>query len=181
MRKPEHQLLTIRFIVSVFFISLFTITNGQIVQFRGPNRDGIFPDSMLLKEWPVNGPELLFSVEGIGKGNSSTVATKERIYATGKIDSLEYLTSLDHKGNILWQKPYGKCWNKSFREARSTPTIDGIRIYVLTGMDNLTCFHAISGETIWNVDINPLLCKIFGISPRANIDGKLERIEFILK
>lgn len=35
--------------------------------------------------------------------------------------------------------------------------------------------------TIWNVDINPLLCKIFEISPRANIDGKLERIEFILK
>jgi predicted AlkP superfamily pyrophosphatase or phosphodiesterase len=34
--------------------------------------------------------------------------------------------------------------------------------------------------TIWNVDINPLLCKIFGISPRTNIDGKLERIEFIL-
>jgi predicted AlkP superfamily pyrophosphatase or phosphodiesterase len=34
--------------------------------------------------------------------------------------------------------------------------------------------------TIWNVDINPLLCKIFGISPRANIDGKLERIDFIL-
>jgi ectonucleotide pyrophosphatase/phosphodiesterase family protein 5 len=34
--------------------------------------------------------------------------------------------------------------------------------------------------TILNVDINPLLCKIFGISPRTNIDGKLERIEFIL-
>ncbi|KAF0151070.1 MAG: phosphodiesterase I [Ignavibacteria bacterium] len=35
--------------------------------------------------------------------------------------------------------------------------------------------------TLWNVDIYPLLCKIFGVMPRANIDGKLERIEFILK
>ncbi len=35
--------------------------------------------------------------------------------------------------------------------------------------------------TLWNIDIYPLLCKIFGISPRSNIDGKLERIEFILK
>lgn len=35
--------------------------------------------------------------------------------------------------------------------------------------------------TLWNVDIYPLLCKIFNISPRSNIDGKLERIEFILK
>ena len=35
--------------------------------------------------------------------------------------------------------------------------------------------------TVWNIDIYPLLCKIFNISPRSNIDGKAERIEFLLK
>lgn len=35
--------------------------------------------------------------------------------------------------------------------------------------------------TLKNVDIYPLLCKILKIVPRGNIDGKLERIEFILK
>jgi predicted AlkP superfamily pyrophosphatase or phosphodiesterase len=35
--------------------------------------------------------------------------------------------------------------------------------------------------TLWNIDINPLLCKIFNIQPRSNIDGDLERIQFILK
>ena len=35
--------------------------------------------------------------------------------------------------------------------------------------------------TLWNIDINPLLCKIFNIQPLSNIDGKLERIQFILK
>lgn len=35
--------------------------------------------------------------------------------------------------------------------------------------------------TLWNIDIYPLLCKIFDIIPRSNIDGKAERIEFILK
>lgn len=34
--------------------------------------------------------------------------------------------------------------------------------------------------TLWNIDIYTLLCKIFNIYPRTNIDGKLERIEFIL-
>lgn len=34
--------------------------------------------------------------------------------------------------------------------------------------------------TLWNIDIYPLLCKIFNIAPRSNIDGKLDRIEFIL-
>jgi len=35
--------------------------------------------------------------------------------------------------------------------------------------------------TVWNIDIYPLLCKLFNIEPSSNIDGKLERIEFILK
>ena len=34
--------------------------------------------------------------------------------------------------------------------------------------------------TLWNIDIYPLLCKIFNILPRTNIDGKAERIEFLL-
>lgn len=35
--------------------------------------------------------------------------------------------------------------------------------------------------TVWNIDIYPLLCEMYGIAPRSNIDGKLERIGFILK
>lgn len=35
--------------------------------------------------------------------------------------------------------------------------------------------------TVNNIDIYPLLCKIFNISPRSNVDGKLENIEYVLK
>ncbi|RMF58350.1 MAG: alkaline phosphatase family protein [Calditrichaeota bacterium] len=35
--------------------------------------------------------------------------------------------------------------------------------------------------TLHNIDIYPLLCKIFNIFPRQNIDGDLERIGFVLK
>ncbi len=35
--------------------------------------------------------------------------------------------------------------------------------------------------TLSNVDVYPLLCEIFGIFPRKNIDGDIERIKFILK
>jgi len=35
--------------------------------------------------------------------------------------------------------------------------------------------------TIWNIDIYPLLCKIFNIKSNPSIDGKLERVEFLLK
>ncbi len=36
-------------------------------------------------------------------------------------------------------------------------------------------------ETLHNVDVYPLVCKILGIVPNQKIDGKLERIGFILK
>jgi len=34
--------------------------------------------------------------------------------------------------------------------------------------------------TVWNIDIYPLLCKIYSVQPNKNIDGKLERISFLL-
>lgn len=38
-----------------------------------------------------------------------------------------------------------------------------------------------STGTLWNIDVYPLLCEIFGIKPRSFVDGKPERINFILK
>lgn len=40
----------------------------QDVQWRGPNRDGIFAETELLKQWPENGPELLLKVDNLGDG-----------------------------------------------------------------------------------------------------------------
>ena len=131
----------------------WTGTMAQDAQWRGPDRDGIFPDTMLLKEWPEEGPAVLFVTEGIGKGFASAVATGEVIYVTGTRDTIEYLTAMDLDGNVLWQKPYGRAWNQSFPDSRCTPTVEGDRVYVLTGMDNMMCFHAKTGEELWSVNI----------------------------
>ncbi|HBB92990.1 MAG TPA: alcohol dehydrogenase [Bacteroidales bacterium] len=142
------------FIIWMMIMATSIAVPGQDAQWLGPDRNGVYPDTGLLKEWPEEGPAIIFATPGLGKGFSSAVATKERIYATGTKDTLEYLTCLDHSGNILWQKSYGRCWNKSFPEARCTPTVEGERIYVLTGMDHLVCFHALTGAEIWSVDIH---------------------------
>lgn len=144
---------------SVLFASLTliincTLSSGQSAQWRGPSRDGKYPDTNLLKQWPEAGPEKLFVAWDIGKGYSSAVATKDLIYVTGIKDTIEYLTALDHAGKIMWQQPYGRCWHKTFPDSRCTPTVDGEMVYVLTGMDLLTCFHAGTGELIWRVDIH---------------------------
>lgn len=50
-------------------------------------------------------------------------------------------------------------------------------IFLAVGPSFKKSYHT---GTLWNIDIYPLLCNIFGIMPRTNIDGKLERIQFLL-
>jgi len=138
----------------IFLLNFNTMVSAQDSQWRGPDRNGVFPDTGLLKEWPEEGPELLFSTEGIGKGFSSVAAIQNRIYVTGNIDTMEYLSCLDLQGNILWQKAYGRCWIQTYPEARCTPLIEGNRAYVLSGLDKLVCFDALTGDELWSVDVH---------------------------
>ncbi|WP_321285894.1 PQQ-binding-like beta-propeller repeat protein [uncultured Sunxiuqinia sp.] len=130
------------------------LVNAQIFQFRGSNRDGKFTDTELLKEWPEAGPDLLLEFEGIGKGFSSAVSNGEYIYVSGMIDTLDYLTCIDFEGNQKWQVAYGESWKKSFPDTRSTPTIEGDRIYAISGIGELVCLNAETGEINWKVNVD---------------------------
>lgn len=134
----------------VFFINSFS----QVTQWRGPNRDGHFPDSTLLQSWPENGPEQILETENIGKGWSSPILESGIIYTTGMIDTLDYLTATDLQGNTKWQIPYGRSWNKSFPDTRSTPVIEDNRIYVQSGTGTLNCINKENGEIIWQVEVD---------------------------
>jgi outer membrane protein assembly factor BamB len=136
------------------FLLLLTISQAQQVQFRGPQRDGKFPATGLLKSWPETGPELLLKVDGIGKGFSSVVTNEKYIFATGMIDTLDYLTCIIPDGKIKWQIPYGRSWTKSFPDTRSTPTIDGNRIYVISGTGELVCVNEENGAILWKVNVD---------------------------
>ncbi len=141
-------------VILVLVFSVSQMVSAQDAQWRGAGRDGVYPDVKLQQEWPEEGPEILFVAEELGKGHSSAVATEDMIYLTGLKDTIDYLTALDLEGNMLWQKAIGPGWNQSFPDSRCSPTVDGDRVYVLTGLDILACFHAISGEKLWEVNIH---------------------------
>ncbi len=125
---------------------------AQDGQWRGPNRDGKYPDTGLLKSWPEEGPKLLLKKEGLGNGYSSPLVVDEMIYISGKRDERDVLTKLDMEGNILWETVYGSAWNQSFPETRSTPTIEDGRIYIMGGLGTVVCMDAATGEIIWQKD-----------------------------
>ena len=124
-------------------------------QFRGPKRDGVFPEKGLMKAWPENGPPLVWVSKGLGRGNSTVSVVKGRIYTTGMLDDQKgYVLVLDLDGKIAHKFPYGpETLEKQAPGPRSTPTLDGDRLYLLSGLGVLYCVEPATGKTLWQVEI----------------------------
>lgn len=148
MKRDRYE-LKIAAVWIIIFIWIGSGLQAQDGQWRGANRDGKYPDTGLLKSWPEGGPELILRKEGLANGYSSPVVVDEMIYISGRRDNLDVLTKLDMKGNVLWEKVYGTAWDQSYRETRSTPTIENGRIYIMGGLGTVVCMDCESGEIIW--------------------------------
>ena len=139
-------------IISFLLLFLFNISFSQhIEQWNGPNRDGIFPETKLLKKWPDGGPALILKIEGVGRGYSQPVVYKNVIYITGiKQDTMDVLSSYDLKGKLIWETNYGHIWSGTYPDTRSTPTIENNRIYLVSGMGEVVCLNLQDGKIIWS-------------------------------
>ncbi|MBU4329033.1 MAG: PQQ-like beta-propeller repeat protein [Acidobacteria bacterium] len=147
---------------------------GQVdSQWRGPNRDGKYPEKNLLTVWPEEGPALIWSAEDLGEGFSSAAVTADRVYITGLFGSSGFLSALDHSGKLLWKKEYGKEWSGSHPGARTTPTVVGNRIYLMSAFGLVVCFDR-DGKMVWSLDLQkqykaPIL--EWGMTESLLIDG----------
>jgi len=124
-------------------------------QFRGPERTGVFPETGLLKSWPETGPPVAWIAKGLGRGYSSVSVANESLYVTGMLDEDQgYLFVLNTGGAIERRFPYGKeTLDKQAPGVRSTPTIDGDRLYLLSALGVVYCIDPGEQKTRWEVNI----------------------------
>ena len=121
-------------------------------QFRGPNRDGISSEEGLLKSWPSGGPKKLWSFE-IGQGYSSVAIADGKVYATGYVGKDLVMTALTTSGKKLWQEKIDAAAGGSNGGARGTPTLDGDKVYLLSGRGKLVCLKTADGKEVWSKNI----------------------------
>lgn len=145
--------------IRYYFLGLLLFISGilfsqDLVEWRGTNRTGIYPGNNLLKSWPDEGPQLLLELKGVGVGYSSAVMYKNLLYVTGRKDTLDFISAYDLSGQQKWQTSYGQAWSRTYPETRSTPTIENNRIYLASGMGQVSCVDAVSGKLLWMVDAN---------------------------
>lgn len=137
-------------IISGFF---FCINPVDISQWRGPDRDGKYPDTNLLKRWPAGGPELLWSFEGLGEGHGNVGIGNDKLFVCGMPDTIGYLYAFNMEGKLLWKKSYGLEWYQNYTGTRSTPTVIDDMIYFESGHGVVYCYNSTSGDLIWSVDL----------------------------
>ena len=140
------------FIILISFFESFA-QQTDISQWRGPNRDGKYQDTNLLKQWPESGPEMIWSFEGLGEGHGNVGFGDGQIFVCGMIDSVGHLFSFDMSGRLLWQKPYGQEWYKDYVGVRSTPTVVDHLVYFESGQGVVYCYDGNTGELVWSVDL----------------------------
>jgi outer membrane protein assembly factor BamB len=146
-------LLSIFFLITVFSCNQPAKPPLELSQWRGPNRDGIYHETDLLKQWPENGPDLVWAFEGLGEGHGNVGVANDRLYICGMPDTLGVLYCFNTGGDLLWKKIYGLEWYESYTGSRSTPTIVGHHVYFESGQGVVYCYDGLSGELIWSVDL----------------------------
>lgn len=146
MRKS----IVLSFLLSILFMASFA---QEATRWRGSNSSGVYTVDRLLKEWPAEGPAILWSYEGLGQGFSSPVITNNKIYVTGMLDGQAVLFILDLNGRELQRIQYGKEFTESYPGCRSTPTIAGDLAYLLTGNGRLVCMDLKSARPVWEKEL----------------------------
>lgn len=137
-----------------------TVTPGRAAaddwpQWRGPRRDGVSQEKGLLKEWPKEGPRLLWQATDIGDGYATPVVVGDRLYLLSNrgLDN-EFVQALSvQDGRQVWATRIGKVGNPdqqpSYPAARSTPTVDGEWLYALGSDGDLVCLETSTGKVRW--------------------------------
>jgi outer membrane protein assembly factor BamB len=148
-------------------------------RWQGPDRNAVSKETGLLKEWPKDGPPLAWRTNGIGTGMGGIAVSGGRIYTTGDDnDATAWLFALNESdGKLVWKEKIGRGGNPGnmFKHfgPRSTATIDGDRLFILSQQGEFVCY-TIEGKEIWRVnyvkDFSGIM-PVWGFAESPLIDG----------
>jgi outer membrane protein assembly factor BamB len=135
-----------------------TVAAGDWPQWRGPKRDGVSTETGLLKEWPKDGPKLVWKYPDAGLGFSAVAIRDGLLYTLGSRQDDEVVLVLDAAtGKELWTAKIGPVYtfqgNVWGDGPRSTPTLDGDRLFALGAQGDLVAIDLTKKAEIWRKNL----------------------------
>jgi outer membrane protein assembly factor BamB len=126
-------------------------SSGNWPQWRGPDRTDVSKETGLLKSWPEGGPKRVWLFENAGLGYSGYSIVGGKLFTMGLREGGEHLIAVDaNTGKELWSARMGEVLKNNWGDGpRGTPSVDGDRVYGMSGRGNLICANAADGKVVW--------------------------------
>lgn len=162
-------------------------------QWLGPQRDGIWRETGILKEFPASGPKIRWRVP-INMGYAGPAVANGRVYVMdrqvakpdsesrdpfqrGVIPGNERLLCLNEAdGQIVWKREYDCPYTVSYPAGpRATPLVAGGKVYTLGTEGHLHCFDAATGRKLWSRELKKdynIETPLWGFSAHPLLDGQ---------
>ena len=123
-------------------------------QWQGPSRTRISTETGLLREWPANGPAVVWTAQGLGAGFGSMNIAGDRVFVQGMRNGRSVVVALNRAdGKEVWSKALGVAGSNNMGPGpRGTPAVDGDRLYVLSENGDLACLKT-DGTAVWQRNI----------------------------
>ncbi len=133
----------------------------------GPKRDGVWRESGLMTSFPKEGLRVLWRVPVAG-GYAGPAVADGRVFVTDHVlkegadrpkdpfakitqpGSERVLCVDERSGKVLWMHEYDCPYSLSYSAGpRTTPAVDGDRVYTLGAEGDLLCMQTGTGQVIW--------------------------------
>jgi outer membrane protein assembly factor BamB len=123
-------------------------------QYLGPQRDGTSVEKGILRTWPKEGPKVLWTVP-VKMGYGGPAVIDGKVYLLDRDEKVgDSLRCFDFSsGAELWNFGYDAAASLPHGGSRTTPTVDGDRIYTCGPMGHLYCVNINSHKPVWNKNI----------------------------
>ena len=123
-------------------------------QWRGPSRSGVTAAFQAPATWPDK-PRKVWEAT-VGTGHSSPVVSGTRAFVFTRVGDDEVVTAVDHQtGKQIWQQRYRATYQVNpaaeshGKGPKSTPVVDGGRLFTLGISGTLSAFDAATGKPLW--------------------------------
>jgi outer membrane protein assembly factor BamB len=142
-----HSLVA-RVVASLLLLS--AASHADWPQYRGPSQNGVSAEKGF-NPAAANAPAVLWKAN-VGKGISSVTVVGGRAYTMGNTGGSDHVYCYDAKsGRELWRQQFTVSLDPKLFEGgpRSTPSVDGSRVYVISHTGDLRFLDAANGRPIW--------------------------------
>jgi outer membrane protein assembly factor BamB len=175
MQNPGRRLRNAMLSLALAAFSM-PLAADDWLQWRGTERANHSAETGLFDAWGDDGPKLAWIAEGTGAGYASVSIRGDRAYTTGNFPNNQSVVAIDTtNGKIVWTQPITDVAPKhGYEGSRSTPTIDGDRLYMVSSDGKIVCLRSKDGSEVWSRNFKDWEGKMmsgWGYSESPLIDG----------